>query len=45
MSLVVVGSVALDSIETTKVTKERVLGGAASFFSVVNVIWSSFIAT
>jgi sugar/nucleoside kinase (ribokinase family) len=34
MSLVVVGSVALDSIETSKVTKERVLGGAASFFSV-----------
>jgi len=34
MSLVVVGSVALDSIETTKVTQERVLGGAASFFSV-----------
>src|SRR5262249_33107969 len=34
MSLVVVGSVALVSIETARATKERVLGGAASFFSV-----------
>ena len=41
MSLVVVGSVALDSIETAKVTKERVLGGAASFFSVA----ASFLTT
>jgi sugar/nucleoside kinase (ribokinase family) len=34
MSLVVVGSVALDSIETARATREGVLGGAASFFSV-----------
>ena len=34
MSLVVVGSVALDSVETAQGSRERVLGGAASFFSV-----------
>ncbi|MFH2008239.1 MAG: PfkB family carbohydrate kinase [bacterium] len=35
MSLVVVGSVALDTVETVVGTRERILGGAASFFSVV----------
>ncbi len=34
MSLVVVGSVALDTVETVMGTRERVLGGAACFFSV-----------
>ncbi len=34
MSLVVVGSVALDTVETAVGTRERVLGGAACFFSV-----------
>ena len=34
MSLVVVGSVALDTIETASGARERVLGGAACFFSV-----------
>ncbi len=34
MSLVVVGSVALDTVETVVGTRERVLGGAACFFSV-----------
>ena len=32
-SLVVVGSVALDSVETRSVKKVDVLGGSASFFS------------
>ncbi|MFH1132117.1 MAG: PfkB family carbohydrate kinase [Pseudomonadota bacterium] len=35
MSLLVVGSVALDSVETPHETRERILGGSASFFSVV----------
>jgi sugar/nucleoside kinase (ribokinase family) len=34
MSLVVVGSVALDTVETAVGTRERVLGGAACYFSV-----------
>jgi len=34
MSLVVVGSVALDTVETVVGTRKRVLGGAACFFSV-----------
>jgi sugar/nucleoside kinase (ribokinase family) len=34
VSLLVVGSVALDSIETAAGARERVLGGAASYFSV-----------
>lgn len=33
MSLLVVGSVALDSVETPTHTRENVLGGSASFFS------------
>ena len=41
MSLVVVGSVALDSVETEQAKKEAILGGAASFFSVA----ASFLAT
>jgi sugar/nucleoside kinase (ribokinase family) len=35
MSLVVVGSVALDTVETVVGNRERILGGAACFFSVV----------
>ncbi len=34
MSLVVVGSVALDTVETRSETRERILGGAACFVSV-----------
>jgi sugar/nucleoside kinase (ribokinase family) len=33
MSLLVVGSVAFDSIQTPKATRERVLGGSATYFS------------
>lgn len=33
MSLVVVGSVALDTVETASATRERILGGAACFVS------------
>lgn len=36
MSLLVVGSVALDSVETPFDKRERVLGGSASYFSVVS---------
>ena len=35
MSLLVVGSVALDTVETPRERRERVLGGSASFFSSV----------
>ena len=41
MSLLVVGSVALDGVETQSAVRERVLGGAASFFSVA----ASFLTT
>ena len=34
MPLVVVGSVALDSVETPKETREDILGGSAVYFSV-----------
>ena len=34
MPLVVVGSVALDSVETPKATRENILGGSAVYFSV-----------
>ena len=33
MSLVVVGSIAFDSVETPTETRENVLGGSAVFFS------------
>jgi sugar/nucleoside kinase (ribokinase family) len=33
MSLLVVGSVALDSVETPSEVRERILGGSAVFFS------------
>ena len=33
MSLLVVGSVALDSVETPTQTRDRVLGGSATYFS------------
>ena len=36
MALVVVGSVALDTVETVAGTRERILGGAACFVSVVS---------
>ena len=46
MAVTVVGSVALDSLETPFGTRERVLGGAAthfslaaSFFTDVHVVW------
>jgi len=35
MSLLVVGSVALDSVETPEASRDEVLGGSASFFSAV----------
>ncbi len=41
MSVVVVGSVALDSIETPESSHEDVLGGAASYFSVAASFLSS----
>ncbi len=40
MGLLVVGSVALDDVETAKWTKKKVLGGSASFFSVGASIFS-----
>jgi sugar/nucleoside kinase (ribokinase family) len=33
MSLLVVGSVAIDSVETPQATRERILGGSATYFS------------
>ena len=33
MSLLVVGSVAIDSVQTPRETRERILGGSASYFS------------
>ena len=36
MSLLVVGSVALDSVETPKESREEILGGSASFFSLIS---------
>ena len=41
MSLLVVGSVALDSVETPAEAREDILGGSASFFSVVGSLISS----
>ena len=39
MSLLVVGSVALDSIETPLSTRERILGGSASYFATVAALF------
>lgn len=40
MSILVVGSVALDSIETPFAKRERVLGGAASYFSIAASLYN-----
>ncbi|MDY0001199.1 MAG: PfkB family carbohydrate kinase [Polyangia bacterium] len=41
MSLVVVGSVALDTVETASATRERILGGAACFVSLAAAHFTS----
>jgi sugar/nucleoside kinase (ribokinase family) len=40
MSLLVVGSVALDSIETPSGSREEILGGSASYFSTVSSLFA-----